>query len=125
MQTLTVSRRRPSSYRNQSTDLLYKSMDWFLYDNGLRHETAKTAYNNPPKLVLKIWIKKDSKVIVASSHFLHPATLLKEDVKAGVFLWILRIFLVEPFSKTLMGDYLWRLDKWIIHLIRTQNFPKN
>ena len=26
------------SYRNQSIDLQSKSMDWFLYDNGLRHE---------------------------------------------------------------------------------------
>ena len=26
------------SYRNQSIDLLRKSMDWFLYDIGLRHE---------------------------------------------------------------------------------------
>ena len=29
---------RPLSYRNQSIDLLSKSIDWFLYDNGLRHE---------------------------------------------------------------------------------------
>ena len=36
--SLTLSRRRPLSYRNQSIDLLRKSMDWFLYDNGLRHE---------------------------------------------------------------------------------------
>ena len=35
---LTLSRRRPLSYRNQSIDLLCKSMDWFLYDNGLSHE---------------------------------------------------------------------------------------
>ena len=35
---LTLSRRRPLSYRNQSTDLQSKSMDWFLYDRGLRHE---------------------------------------------------------------------------------------
>ena len=36
---LTLSRRRlPLSYRNQSIDLLAKSMDWFLYDNGPRHE---------------------------------------------------------------------------------------
>ena len=35
---LTLSWRRPLSYRNQSTDLLRKSVDWFLYDNGLRHE---------------------------------------------------------------------------------------
>ena len=26
------------SYRNQSIDLLCKSMDWFLYDIGLRRE---------------------------------------------------------------------------------------
>ena len=33
---LTLSWRKPISYRNQSIDLLSKSMDWFLYDNGLR-----------------------------------------------------------------------------------------
>ena len=33
----------PSSYRNQSIDLQSKSMDWFLYDNGLRHERVKEA----------------------------------------------------------------------------------
>ena len=35
---LTRSWRRPISYRNQSIDLQSKSMDWFLHDNGLRHE---------------------------------------------------------------------------------------
>ena len=38
---LTLSWRRPLSYRNQSIDLLRKSVDWFLYDNGLRHEKLK------------------------------------------------------------------------------------
>ena len=33
---LTLSWLRPLSFRNQFTDLLYKSMDWFLYDNGLQ-----------------------------------------------------------------------------------------
>ena len=36
--SLTLSWRKPLSYRNQSIDLLCKSMDWFLYDNNLRHE---------------------------------------------------------------------------------------
>ena len=36
---LTLWWRRPLSYRNQSIDLLRKSMDWFLYDNVLRHES--------------------------------------------------------------------------------------
>ena len=35
---LTLSWRRPLSYRNQAIDLLCKSIDWFLYDNGFRHE---------------------------------------------------------------------------------------
>ena len=29
------------SYRKQSIDFLRKSMDWFLYDNGLRLERVK------------------------------------------------------------------------------------
>ena len=38
---LTLSWRRLLSYRNQSIDLQSKSVDWFLYDNGLRHERLK------------------------------------------------------------------------------------
>ena len=36
----------PLAYRNQSTDLLFKSMDWFLYDNDLRHERVNTLKIN-------------------------------------------------------------------------------
>ena len=32
------------SYRNQSIDLLLKSMDWFLYDRNFRHERGKCTY---------------------------------------------------------------------------------
>ena len=38
---LTLSWQRPISYRNQSIDLLCKSMDWFLYDIGLPRERVK------------------------------------------------------------------------------------
>ena len=38
---LNLSWRRPLSYRNQSIDLLRKSLDWFLCDHGLRHERVK------------------------------------------------------------------------------------
>ena len=41
LKTLTLSRRRPLSYRNQFNDLQSKSINWFLYDNGLRHERVK------------------------------------------------------------------------------------
>ena len=38
---LTLSWRRPLSYRKHSIDLLCKSLDWFLSDNGLRHDRVK------------------------------------------------------------------------------------
>ena len=41
---LTLSRRRPLSYRNQ----LRKSMDWFLYDNGLRLERVNSFHATAP-----------------------------------------------------------------------------
>ena len=31
------------SYRNQSIDLVCKSMDWFLYDKDLHHERVKNV----------------------------------------------------------------------------------
>ena len=40
---LTHSWWRPLSCRNQSIDLRSRSMDWFLYDNGLRHERVKNT----------------------------------------------------------------------------------
>ena len=55
---LSLSRRRPLSYRNQSIDLRSKSMDWFLYDNGLRLERVKFLRNNQKKFlpVSQLWI---------------------------------------------------------------------
>ena len=38
---LTLSWQRSLSQRNQSIDLLCKSMDWFPYDKDLRHENVK------------------------------------------------------------------------------------
>ena len=40
---LTLSRRRPLSYINQSIGLRSKSMDWLLYDNGLRLDRVNDA----------------------------------------------------------------------------------
>ena len=42
---LTLSWRRPLSCRNQSIDLLGKSMDWFLFDNDLRHERVNQFFS--------------------------------------------------------------------------------
>ena len=67
------------SYRNQSIDLLCKSMDWFLYDNGLRHERVKVCRSSRPEVfckngVLRNFIKLTGKQLCQS---LRPAALLE------------------------------------------------
>ena len=63
---LTLSWRRLLSYRNQSIDLLRKSIDWFLYDNGLGHYRVNQRGfgKNVTRLPTKIqqhfgWTKKN------------------------------------------------------------------
>ena len=56
------------SYRNQSIDLLRKSMDWFIYDSDLRHEKVNKS---------KVYQKEISK---RSQYFIfhkHKLSMLK------------------------------------------------
>ena len=55
---LTLSWRRPLLYRNQSIDLLRKPMDWFPYDNGLRHERIKYSLAGGSAI---LWIVSERK----------------------------------------------------------------
>ena len=48
---LTLSWRKPLSCRNQSTDFQNKSMDWFLYDNGLHQKELKPDWFSEMKLL--------------------------------------------------------------------------
>ena len=43
---LTLSWRRPLSYRNYSSDLLCKSVDWYLYDRDLHHERVSPFHHD-------------------------------------------------------------------------------
>ena len=70
---LTLSRRRPLSYRNQSIDLGSKSMDWFLYDNGLRLERVKSTFFMWSLLNIATDLKLDSAVY--SGKFRDTATM--------------------------------------------------
>ena len=45
--SLTLSWRRSLWYRNQSIDLLCKSLDWFLYDRDLRPERVEIIHEVP------------------------------------------------------------------------------
>ena len=65
---LTLSWRRLSPYRNHSIDLLCKSVDWFLYDNGLRHERVKSHFNVPP--IFDIWIEARPRKFVTKKIYL-------------------------------------------------------
>ena len=46
---LTLSSRRSLSYRNQSINLVFNSVDWFLYGRDLRHERVKVRNKNGKK----------------------------------------------------------------------------
>ena len=72
MLALTLSWRRPLSYRNQSTDLPPKSMDWFLYDNGLHHEIGNESGCFSAKNILsnKNWAARNCKSLLFLLPFL-------------------------------------------------------
>ena len=53
---LTSSWHLPLSYREQSIDLLWKSMDWFLYDNGPRHERVNSVVKSHFSYCPLIWM---------------------------------------------------------------------
>ena len=70
---LTLSWRRSLSHRNQSIDLLRKSMDWFLYDRDLRHERVKVKWCVKQDvlattfvLLMKIWTIIDCIILWSS-----------------------------------------------------------
>ena len=57
--SLTLSWWRSLLYGNQLIDLLCKSSDWFLYDGGLRNESAKefvVSEKMSEKTILKIFV---------------------------------------------------------------------
>ena len=102
--------RRPLSYRNQSIDLLCKSIDWFLYNRDLRHVIAEAwliiwrhQFRSGRLVVLckKVLLKisQSTEKGLCWSLFFNKvagwrlATLLKTDSSRGIFLWILAKFL--------------------------------
>ena len=54
--SLTLSWRRPLSYRNQSIDLLRKSMGWFLDDKGLRLERVNCFWGNDEIITMMVYM---------------------------------------------------------------------
>ena len=73
---LTLSWQRPLSYKNQSIDLLCKSMNWFLYDNDLRHERVKS---NAAYFLRVPFIVKNASLRIKMTHQPNNIFLLKSD----------------------------------------------
>ena len=73
---LTLFWRRSLSYRNQSTDLLCKSMDWFLCYRGLRHERVE-------KYLIQKYQPKTKALLIHFQpmfHFYTPENIRKHPV---------------------------------------------
>ena len=67
---LTLSWQRSVSYRNQFIDLQSKSIDWFLYDKGIRHERVN----------LKLCIR----IINRYLHNYHQTAIQREVPPSGI-----------------------------------------
>ena len=51
-------------------------MDWFLYDNGLRHERVK-GYSEPTSSVPEVFIKVNGSNIPQACNFIRKETLVQ------------------------------------------------
>ena len=110
---LTLSWRRPISYRNLSIDLLHKSMDWFQYDIGLRHESVKYTENENLK---PYYLSQHHKHRKSMDWFLYDIGLRDERVKYTEN-ENLKPYCLSQHHKHLI-TYFWNLDK-IIYWVRS------
>ena len=67
------------SHRNQTTDLPYKSMDWFLYDKDLRHERIIKKYTKINNDLFKK-VTPYSEKITHKTKLLHQITKLLHQI---------------------------------------------
>ena len=65
LNALIISRWRSLSYRNHSSDLFCKSVDWFLYDRDLCHKRIKAFHSSEVIFFLPVEI-----FVVLHTHYL-------------------------------------------------------
>ena len=120
---LTLSWRRSLLYRNQSIDLLCKSVDWFLYDNGFRHERvnilfilstmvskSSTRSCSMKKCFLKIFTKFTGKQLYQILFCSKVVTLGPEfirDFDTGEFSVNFATFIRKHFLQNTSGSCFW------------------
>ena len=112
---LTLSWRRPLSYRIKSIDLLFKSMDCFLYDNSLRHERVKI-------INLFGYCNSVSTALIITQCFFFFNTSLKINYQVLIFC-LLQLFLDYLTLSTIQNFYFPPLQSQIyLLLIFNNNF---
>ena len=100
MSFLTLSWRRPISYRNLSIDLQSKSVDWFLYDIGLHHERVKRS--------LLIILVRCLSIMFAdifttfTEMLFDPVAFLASKLLINLFIWSIIVALI--FSSAIGGN---------------------
>ena len=81
-------------------------MNWFLYDNGLRHERANCKIQKQPfRGVFKKICSENMQQIYRRTH---AATLLKSHFGLGFLLWICCIFPEHLLWRTPLEGYFWK-----------------
>ena len=82
---LTLSWLKSLLYKNQSIDLLCKSVDWFLYDTDLLHERVKVYWRT----------QKRQGDFVHYSYFMYASILLKcvfQLISVTLYFWHRHVF---------------------------------
>ena len=74
---LILSWRKPLLHRNQFIDLLCKSMDWFLYDNGPRHERVNVFYYKLQEVSVPISLRVVTNCLFRGKNYHFPCCYCK------------------------------------------------
>ena len=107
---LTLSWRKPLSYRNQSIDLLCKSMDLLLYDNGPRHE--RVNHQHEPLLV---------KITRSIDPINHHST--SADISFSLdFIFLCAALLYLKKSSECLTEYFWENSYRLSERLSTINY---
>ena len=128
MDYLTLSWRR-LLYWNQSIDLVGRSIDWFLYDNGLRHERVKVDFNfsefrNADALFCCMFFLQFQDNSSSLSKLFLEVTFWdisensQNNIRGGVrFWWVLKVYYKQRFL------WFWAYNKGLLSALSSIPIP--
>ena len=111
---LTISWWRSLSYRNQSIDLVCKSMDWCLYGRDLCHERVKSEERAKKNLVISIYFYSKMK----------PVFPRMKNPNSWIF-WTFRILIGKISSMQPSTSFCQKLSFQCKYLAGGNHIPRN